>query len=549
MVLTAVPIAGRAFLGAPAPSGHDAIYYLPRHVEFQRALAEGVIVPRWAPDFAGGLGQPLFEFTPPLFYYLTAAVQELGLGLFAAAALVTLLLLASAGLSMYLLAREFFGPGGGTISAVAYLFAPYLLVTAFVRYAMGDFAAFGFAPLAFWGALRFGLRPSSPALFGGVIGTAALLLTSNHVALMTLPAVGAAVAMAALASKRWKVLAAGAAPLVLGLGTSAFFWLPALAERGSVFIDRAIKGVYEYSFHFVYPQQLVSSPWGYGGSVAGPDDGFSMSLGPLQLILGMVALALTPLLRTTLPLAAVALPTAAGILIGAAFLASDASHSLWTVVPFLPYLQFPWRFLSLGTIAVAFLAGGIGPHLARLGFAAPLAAGVLLAGLTIQGAPNAAPAPLDYDLPETLSAQNVAQWGLRGSNADEFEPIWVQQRPAGPATTPLDVLSGSAQWEPLGLASGERRFSVITNGTARLRLNTFYFPGWRLRVDGTEQPIDFGNSAGLMEFQLHPGGHTVAFSFEDTPLRAAAGALTLISGFATMGAAFLVWRPPLARPH
>ena len=61
-------------------SGHDANEYLPRMVEFHENIAHGILLPRWAPDFSHGAGQPLFLFNPPMFYYLAELWHLLGFG-------------------------------------------------------------------------------------------------------------------------------------------------------------------------------------------------------------------------------------------------------------------------------------------------------------------------------------------------------------------------------------------------------------------------------------------------------------------------------------
>ncbi|TEU19093.1 MAG: hypothetical protein E3J21_04590 [Anaerolineales bacterium] len=128
--------------------GHDALAYLPRTVEFYEGLRAGQLFPRWAPDLGAGYGQPFFNFNPPLFYYVSAFFHLLGFGFVASQNLACFALLLLAGLGMYMLAGEVFGPRGGLVSAVAYLFAPYLLVTLYVRHALADFAAFAFIPLS-----------------------------------------------------------------------------------------------------------------------------------------------------------------------------------------------------------------------------------------------------------------------------------------------------------------------------------------------------------------------------------------------------------------
>src|SRR5262245_27933064 len=60
------------------PSGHDALSYHPRLVEFHENITHGILLPRWAPDLEFGAGQPLFLFSPPLPYYAAELWHLLG---------------------------------------------------------------------------------------------------------------------------------------------------------------------------------------------------------------------------------------------------------------------------------------------------------------------------------------------------------------------------------------------------------------------------------------------------------------------------------------
>jgi hypothetical protein len=62
-------------------------------------------------------------------------------------------------------------------------------------------------------------------------------------------------------------------------------------------------------------------------------------------------------------------------------------------------------------------------------------------------------------------------------------------------------------------------YHVEVMDTARLRVNTFYFPGWTVYVDGEERSVAYDNPQGVMEFTLEPGDHWVQVRFEDTDLR------------------------------
>ena len=65
----------------------------------------------------------------------------------------------------------------------------------------------------------------------------------------------------------------------LGLGLAAFVWIPSLTMNSLVQVSTLLEGYSQYTNHFVYLHQLFYSPWGYGLSVPGDQDGMSFALG------------------------------------------------------------------------------------------------------------------------------------------------------------------------------------------------------------------------------------------------------------------------------
>jgi hypothetical protein len=74
-----------------------------------------------------------------------------------------------------------------------------------------------------------------------------------------------------------------------------------------------------------------------------------------------------------------------------------------------------------------------------------------------------------------------------------------------------------------------QEFVVQVRDDAQVRLNTLYFPGWTVLVDGVETPIDYDNPLGVMEFSLEEGEHAVTLVFGDTPARSWSKRVSLAS--------------------
>lgn len=536
--------------------GQDASYYPPRYVEFYRLLSEGDLFPRWAPDFSYGYGEPFFNFNPPLVYYLNALFHHFGASFAAAEAWEALALALIAALGMYKLTATFAGPRGGLLAAAAYVFAPYTLVLLYVRHSMPDYAAFAVLPLSYWGLYQYAAAQRGRFLVVGAVGTALLVLSSNPIALITLPVWGACLLIAAWAQRRRAILFRGVWCLGLGLGLSACFWLPAFAEHQLVHTERLITpGYLYYRNHFVYLWQYAASPWGYGDSVAGPGDGMSFSIGIMHLLLasagagaGIVLLWRRRAGRRTL-----VFPLAVGLLtvLGGAAMGLDLSRPLWDHVQTLQYLQFPWRFLSLISFGAALLIGMLFALATRLtgwrGWGATAVMLVLIAAVLADSWGHARPDP-NWQPPAdvlNLSPERIVETGVKVDLEREFEPHQVAVSPRAPPATRVTAANG-ADVRIDNQTADRLDLRVAAQAPTRLRINIHYFAGWTVVEHGRPLPLTITAPDDLMEVQLGAGTHDLTVAFEDTPDRRAANDVSILSVVLLL--ASVLWpRLPIAR--
>jgi hypothetical protein len=205
----------------------DGFLHLGWAVGWARQVAGGWWWPLWSDLNWAGAGTAVLAIYPPLFRLL------LGLPLLAgippdhalAGALLAVLLLNAAG--ALALARTWLQPGGWRwLLVVAAGLNPYLLVNVYVRGAWPEALAQGWL---WWLALGLvGVRRSRG--WGVAVSTVAIAgvaLSNWNSALLLLILWGLA-ALAQAASHDWNALKRWLVGLLLGLGTSAPFWLPAL---------------------------------------------------------------------------------------------------------------------------------------------------------------------------------------------------------------------------------------------------------------------------------------------------------------------------------
>jgi hypothetical protein len=275
---------------------HDArhsVYFL---VEFDRAIQDGIWYPRWMPDFNSGFGYPFFNIYPPGAFYLGEAFHLLGLDFVSAAKLVFGLGIVLSGLTMYLFARRLWGPAGGLVSAVAYMYVPYRLVDVYVRGAQAESLIFAAFPLALWAFDDLCRAPRWRGAALAALSVAALMFCHFPLGLFFVAVLGFYVLArngprpGGRSLSVWlRPYALALAAVALGLCLSAVLLAPAVLEYAAVRTDQWAGGYYDYRDHFVEAFQLLAPGWGFGASVPGPDDAMSFQLGAAPLVLAVLA--------------------------------------------------------------------------------------------------------------------------------------------------------------------------------------------------------------------------------------------------------------------
>ncbi|MBC8249883.1 MAG: hypothetical protein H8E90_09415, partial [Anaerolineales bacterium] len=362
--------------------GGDSPFLLVRLHQLVSNLSAGVFPARWMPDAAYGLGYPFFNFYASLPYYIAALFKFWGFGFIWAIKLTQLLGFAAAAASMYLLAKRLFHREASAIlAALAYTYAPYHLVNVYVRGdALSEFYAFVFYPLILWALLR--LRDSllndqflpritriSPiySSVGNIalvaLAYGGLILTHNVSALIFTAFVLLYILLTSnLQPPTSKWLASSAIGLGLGLAISAWFWLPALLEGKYAQLEHQTTGYLNYSNHF-RGLDLVQPSLLFDYAIEAGQTPFAVGLAQAVLALLGVAAIVAWWIKRRRPEAQSAF-LIAGLAL-ATFLITPLSRPLWDNVPLLPFVQFPWRFLSLQAFFASLVIGYLAQRLPR----------------------------------------------------------------------------------------------------------------------------------------------------------------------------------------
>lgn len=543
----------------------DGAHHIFRLLSLDLALRSGHLGTRWLSYEGFGYGFPVLNFYAPLGYLPGLAFHLMGAGFVTSLELTIAAGLIASALAMYAFARALLGPWGGAVAAVAYTWAPYHLADAWTRGALAELLAFVWLPLlllALWRiAQAKGKARLWPILWGG-LSLAGLVLTHNLTVILVAPVLiawGLLVLLVEVrgARARWHCLRGFVVMGLLGVALSAAFWLPALAESKYVWAGQMPVLFSTWAGALTPPQHLLAESWFHRFTPAQSPRALH-ALGRAQVAVAALGLAVAFWRWRRLErMARLAVLLFLGLALLALFMQSAWSRPLWRAVSgLLLLLQFPWRWQTVGVLALAVVGGYLGQETLRVSKTLKVcaAAAILMSGAlpNLPWEPGNIPATGTPFRDDNVNLASMAMYDfgrglwLREHGSDwmfEYMPIWVQVPradfflSAGPDTgneTPLVVQVMPGRQTPLG-----RTFRVTSPTAWRLQLHQFYFPGWEASVDGRVKAAGPTGPLGLAGIDVPAGEHQVVFRFGLTGARRFGWALSLVG--AALWLAGLVW--------
>lgn len=523
-------------------SSHDGPGHVVRMEEFYRAFKDGEFPVRWSQRLYYGYGYPFFNFNYPSVYYLGLPFMLAGTdaaGAMKGELIVTFIL---SGWFMYWYLKRHVSWPYAVAGSVLYLYAPYRMLNLYVRGSVAESAAFMFPPLLLWSVEALAQPKWSAAQFRSVLWSSlvifALGISHNISALIFFAFFFGYALFWSIARRSLKPLLLSATSFGLGLCMAAFFFVPALTEKKLTFLDTTIAK--DYPDHFVQLVQLVKNGWGFGGSVAGPNDGLSFNIG--YVLLGSAVVALLALAwlwrRRRLKLDSLSVPVvfSAVAMIGALFFMLSPSKFLWDHLPLLPFVQFPWRFLMV-TVPALTLIATIGldawaQSVSRRGWqraAMYIGIPIVLIGTSLWAVKD------DWHINQEVNIELPPGDALEGTTtwAGEQATRWLVPKPTAIPAQHVEGLEANTQptvqlqqWK-----TDRHEYSVSAPNPMTVVEHTMYYPGWKLWINGEETPIDYQNSQapGQIVFSLPQGQSTIKTQLTESPSRLAMDRLSLFT--------------------
>lgn len=489
---------------------HDGEWAVVRLADMFRTLRDLQFPPRYSGNLNFGYGYPLFNFAYPLPYYLGVVMHFLGFGFVNA---IKILFAGSVLLSAFfmLLASKALWKNtwAGIISSILYVYFPYRMVDLYVRGSIGESLSFVLFPLLFYLAIKLIDKPSLSLIGAISVSMAFLIMTHNIMTVLFMPLYIVFILIQSI-SRNKKAVKSLFVSIILGFGLSAFFWIPALIEKSNILLS--LIPIADRNLYFVNLSQFIFPRWGYG--VPTDANGFSYQLGLAHLAIFIITVLFLLLFliknkkyfkEYSIKIASILTASAIFFI----FLLFKPSEFLWENIPLLSEINYPWVVLGILGFLISLLAGFLSGQV--LGRYIAVFLGIIAVFIVV---PYAKPQRY-VDNPDGYYLSNDATT----TSSNELMPLWVKKIPSQRAEKKVEIIQGRGNIENIFSNSKQINFSINALSQSTVRINTIYYPGWKIYVDNVNVPFSSSNERGVMDVSVVSGDHIVKANFGETPLR------------------------------
>lgn len=477
IILCSIP-AIAALLHSGFFQSDDGEWMIIRFSAFHEAIRDGQIPVRFLSRLNYGYGYPVANFLYPGFMYFAEFFKLLGFGFVSTIKIILGLSMIGSAVFAYLWLSKLFGKWSSFVGSLLYLYAPYHLFDLYKRGSVGEVLALCVVPFVLWQIERQSFLWTS-------LGIAFLILSHNTLSLLFLFFIILYLITRGLAFAVYFFPS-----IILGLGLSAFFWVPAIYDlQYTVFQKTQIS---EWQNYFVSLDIVGIVPF---------------------LIFAWFLIKRNFIDRTSILLFLV------GIIF--LFLSFSMSSFVWEFLP-VSFVQFPFRFLSIVILSTGFLVAFM---LNKIKGNKSFLLGVmfLVVGF-ISSFPYLAP-KVFFDKGDSYYSTNEGTTTVK----NEYMPKWVKKYPQKHFDSKVGITNGKVT--NLKVSSSEILFITNSPKDSKVTINTIYYPGWKVYIDNQIVPISYANERGVMDISVPSGKHFVKAIFTETPLRATSNTISLLSLF------------------
>ena len=400
--------------------------------------------------------------------------------------------------SMYYFVKDEYNEKAGFVAALLYAFAPFHFIETNFRVSVGSVASFIFIPLAFLFAKK-SLEGKPVYIILGAVNFLFLILSHSSMAFVIIPA---SFIYAFLKTKNLKSLIFPFISLLLGTGLSAFYVFPALLEIKYTWYYFLIQHLFPF-MPFLY---YIYSPARFGLLFQGNQGELRLIVGYVQLF--VIILAVYQLIKNKFKQAEKKILLFFLLFFTLCFtLMLNFTKPLWEKVFFLKSFIIPWRMLTPIAFATAFIGAIVTRKCSNKLL---IIFCIVTVMITVLNWGNRKMVPLTQTLITKLQfcIQNMLNLVIlcmdnvltSGRNRK------IQIVFSAPKAN-LEIISGKGVVKEISRTPINHQYVVAVDTDILLSENTYYFPGWKIYVNGKLTSVDIKNPKKLRDasFQFKKG--------------------------------------------
>ena len=541
------------FLKNQVLGGHDAGTHLAYLRIFTDAFSQGQFPVRWMEWIIPGQSQPLFSYYQPLLYYLGQIPHLLGLNILNSLYTTVIFSWLFSGLMIFLFVRNITkNTLAGLAAACIYVFAPYHILDVFVRAAYPEVIALSFAPGMFWALER--LFVTEKRIYIGFLALFTAVTFVSHPPTLLILGIPLFFYFLFLILGKLdietpdlkqivkKILYTSGSFLLAG-GLASFFAIPALFQQGLTQASSLESGYLDFHNHFICLTQLFWSNWGYGDSVQGCSDQLSFQVGIVNWLVILTAIGILGFYfykKSSHPVNKRVIFWLSMAFLGM-YMTLSYSQPFWEGLPYIAFIQFPWRFLSVVIFSVSILSGILFMYVKKETYKMILFTALIIAAplLTYSYLQPAAYLPNNYF---GQDSKNFYQENQDASAISGYFPKTMAVLPQT-GTIPKGEISTSNPNATVSVIKStftDKEFSVSSTSPLQIELFIHYFPGWKFSSNNLPLIPNTANIYGFVFLNVPAGISTITAQYTNTPLITFSNYLSLISIFVLI---FLIFIP------
>ena len=499
------------------PYAHDIIFHVFQADQFNRAIHEGILYPRWVLDLNNGYGSASFIFYSPLSYYLVSGINILTPSITIAMITAIWFGIFFSGVTMFVATRKILGGSGSALPAVIYQILPFHLWNIYIRGTFAELFAFIWFPLIILFLHKTIESRNKASVVGLSISYAGLILTHLVSGFIFTIVIGAYFIYNYFLLKDKKRLLKTLFALILGLGLSSVYLIPVIFERKFVQIEYLVNCLicdYKKNFLFMWDKFQPGLQSFY----------FPLHVMVILEFILFLFIVLLILKNRQIVSNRPHLNFFIFLFLFAFFLTTPLSIPVWDFMPGFPFLQFPWRWVPMLELSLCFLIGAIFSVEDMSTLRSSTLRRAIIYLLIIISLASFVKISRSKIIPNKLIDEIMNPVQIKGiiDPVNEYTPIWATNIKKIISEVKNDrvlVISGAALTTITEWKSEKRVITIKASTPTLLRISTFYYPGWEAEIDRHRAQIKIEKESGAMLIDIPDGEHTLMLKFVDTPLR------------------------------